>query len=184
VPLHCAFQFGLNIHTAAYVLMTAVIVSGVAGVAYYTSVPGRMTENRPGEKLAALLEHIAEIDGECSAMAATLPDAVTAAVRMSIEETHLGGGLLRQLSGTDPRCGTMRAVEMLSAEAARMDGARRAEVHRLLEVMGVKRSLVERVRRDTRYKALLELWLMFHVPLAMASVVAVAAHVFVVLYYG
>jgi len=183
VPLHCAFQFGANIHTAAYVLMVAVIVSGTAGVAYYTAIPERMTENRPGEKLAALLEHIAEIDVECRNMAEALPDSIARAVRVSIEETRLGGGLLRQISGTDPRCGTARALASLSEEAARMEGPRRGEVQRLLEILSVKRSLVARVRKDARYKGLLDLWLTFHVPLAMASLVAVAAHVFVVFYY-
>ncbi|HYC01013.1 MAG TPA: hypothetical protein VEC57_17900 [Candidatus Limnocylindrales bacterium] len=184
VPLHCAFQFGANIHTAAYALVVAVVVSGIAGVAYYTAIPERMTENRPGEKLAALLEHIAEIDSECRSMAESLPDAVARAIRVSIEETRLGGGLLRQLSGTDPRCGTARALAMLSAEAAQTEGSRRGEVQRLLEILSIKRSLVDRVRKDGRYKALLDLWLTFHVPLAMASLVAVAAHVFVVLYHG
>lgn len=183
VPLHSAFQFGVNLHTLAYVLLSMVIVSGVVGVAYYTSVPERMTENRPGEKLAALLEHIAELDAECRGMAEALPDAFAKAVRVSIDETRLGGGLFRQLSGRDPSCGTARALETAAREAADLEGSGRATVQRLLEVLSLKRSLVARVRRDIRYKALLELWLLFHVPLAIATLVAVAAHIVVVFLY-
>ena len=183
VPLHSAFQFGANLHTLAYVLMSMVIVSGVVGVAYYTSVPERMTENRPGEKLAALLEHIAELDAECRGMAEALPDAFAKAVRVSIDETRLGGGLFRQLSGRDRSCGTARALETAAREAADLEGSGRATVQRLLEVLSLKRSLVVRVRRDIRYKALLELWLLFHVPLAIATLVAVAAHIVVVFLY-
>jgi hypothetical protein len=183
VPLHAAFEFGTNLHTLAYVLLAATVVSGMVGVAYYTVVPEQMTANRPGEKIAALLEHIAEVDAECRDMAEALPDAVARAIRTSIDETRLGGGLLRQLAGADPGCGTGRALDIVAREAAAMEGAARAPVQRLLEVLSVKRSLVARVRRDIRYKALLDLWLTFHIPLAIATLVAVAAHVVVVFLY-
>lgn len=183
VPLHCGFQFGPNVHTLAYVLMLAVIVSGIVGVSTYSTVPERMTENRPGEKLAALLEQIAEIDTECLGMAETLPDGVTSAIRVSIEETRLGGGLMRQLAGADPRCGTARALDLVAREATLIEGAGRAQVQKVLEILSVKRALVVRVRKDIRYRSLMELWLVFHVPLSVATLVAVAAHIFIVFYY-
>ena len=54
---------------------------------------------------------------------------------------------------------------------------------RLLERLAIKQSLLGRVRRDVRLKALLDTWLVIHVPLALATVAAVAVHVFVVFYY-
>jgi hypothetical protein len=46
VPLHSAFEFGINVHTLAYVLMCVVVFSGVLGVGLYALVPTSMTMNR------------------------------------------------------------------------------------------------------------------------------------------
>ena len=77
VPLHCAFRFGWNVHTLAYALIVAVIISGMLGVAIYTLVPERMTHNRPGERLATLFEQVGAFDAECKTVAAALPTAIT-----------------------------------------------------------------------------------------------------------
>jgi len=183
VPLHCAFQFGINLHTLAFVLMSAVIVSGLMGAMYYATVPGQMTDNRPGDKLAGVLERIAQLDSECRGMAEALPDVYARAVVTSIEETRLGGSWLRQLSGVDPNCGTTRALDTIVDAMKRSKGSDPAAPGRLLETLNIKRALVGTVRREIRYKALLQLWLFLHVPLAVATVVAVAAHIVVVFLY-
>jgi hypothetical protein len=46
-----------------------------------------------------------------------------------------------------------------------------------------KSALVDRVRRDLRYRALLEVWLYAHVPLAFALLAALIAHVVSVFYF-
>jgi hypothetical protein len=183
VPLHAGFQFHWNVHTLAYALMVAVILSGVWGVWLYSRVPERMTENRPVGKLQALLQEIADIDSQWIAAARELPDYVAAATRMGVEETRIGGGLWRQLSGRDPRCGTARALDMLQGGAKGETAAERDRVGDLTELVSRKLVLLARVRRELRYKALLDLWLVFHVPAALAATLAVAIHVFLVFYY-
>jgi hypothetical protein len=112
-----------------------------------------------------------------------MPDFVAQATQVGIEETRIGGGLLRQLSGRDPRCGTARALAMLEAREQGTGGEQREQLSQLKKLIGRKQVLLRRVRRDARHKALLNLWLVFHVPLALATVAAVAVHVFVVFYY-
>jgi hypothetical protein len=184
VPLHSAFEFGWNIHTLAYAVMSAVVVSGFFGVGLYGFVPTPMTTNRPGEKLAALLQQIAEVDAQSRNLGRELPDFFSHVIQISIDETWIGGSLRRQLSAHDPHCGTARAVSMLREHHERVEPKLRESVNQLVELLARKQALLGRVRRDGRFKALLELWLLFHVPLAFASVVLVAAHVFIVLYYG
>ncbi len=184
VPLHAGFQFGWNLHTLAYAVMSTVIVSGFFGVGFYGIVPTPMTENRPGEKLASLLQQVAEIDVQCRNLARELPDSYSRDVQLAIDETRIGGSLRRQLAASDPDCGTSRALQAIRARDERLEPKTRDAVNQLVELLARKQALLARLRRDARYKALLELWLLFHVPLAVASVALVTLHVFVVLYYG
>ncbi len=59
----------------------------------------------------------------------------------------------------------------------------RDQVRALIEALSLKRRLLARVRRDVQYMALLDVWLVVHVPLAFGSVAALAIHIFVVFYY-
>jgi hypothetical protein len=179
MPLHSAFQFGWNLHTAALALAVLAVLTGVAGLGFYSSTPTRMTLNRPGQKLEGLIEQIGELDARCRTAAASLPDALAEAVLHAIEDTRIGGGGLALLRGYRPGA-TDAAIEQIR-ETPVAGHAERAS--RVLEMLTVKRRLLERIALDLRFKAMLDLWLMIHVPVAVASVAAVATHVFVVFYY-
>jgi hypothetical protein len=183
VMLHSGFDFGWNVHTGAFVLTVLVVLSGVFGVVVYTAVPERMTQNRPGEKLAALFERIQDIDTECNTLASSLPDTIARAVDDSIAQTRIGGGPMRLLRRRDRRCPTAHALRVVAEQKSSVEGAAREDVRKLEEMLDAKRSLLARVHTDLRLKALLDVWLFAHVPLASAALVAVAAHVFIVLYY-
>jgi len=178
VTLHTGFELGWNVHTLAYVLMLAVVFSGLYGVVAYMRVPGAMTENLGEETLAGLLLRVADVDREMRVKALSLPDPLLHLVDSSIAGTRLGGGFLRILTGRDPGCPTAwpAAARSLSGEAARLDK----------DVFGLllrKNQILERARRDLRHKAVLDLWLYFHVPLAFMLLAALAAHVVSVFIY-
>ena len=183
VPLHSAFQFGWNVHTLAYALMVGTILSGGVGILFYGVVPTSMTRNRSGEKLDAILEEIADLDAECRLLAVELPDTFAQAVAVAVDETQIGGPFLRQLSGRDEHCGTTRALEIIRDPDIDLDASEREQARKLLALLSLKQALLSRARTDLRYKALLELWQIVHVPLAFATVAAVSVHVFVVFYY-
>jgi len=183
VPLHSAFQFGWNVHTLAYVLMSLVIVSGFLGIAFYSLVPMAMTRNRNNTTLEAMLERIAEIDAECRLAADGLPDYYAQSVVISIDQTHIGGGIVKQLSGHDDQCGTSRALNRLRTSDIQLEGDAREQERKLLELVARKQLLLNQIRKDVRYKGLLDLWLVAHVPLAFATCAALLVHVFVVFWY-
>lgn len=185
VPLHCAFQFGWNVHTLAYALMVGVIATGIAGIYFYSSVPPEMTRNKPGQKLEALFQQIADGDAELKGLASGLPDHFAKAVARAIDGTRIGGGMLRQLSGEQPDCSTDKALKDVSTFSQDMSGdaQQRTDVRRLLELLSLRQALLGRIRRDLRYKALLDIWLVVHVPLSFAAIIAVFVHVFSVFYY-
>jgi hypothetical protein len=183
VPLHSAFEFGINIHTLAYAFMCVVCFSGMLGIAFYALVPTLMTRNRNNITLDAMLERIAEIDMVCRGAAEILPDYYAQAVMISIDETRIGGLLRSQLSGTDSDCGTSKALRRLRNSEIELDQDSKAQERKLVELIARKELLVRQIRRDVRYKALLDLWLIVHVPFAFATCAALIVHIFVVFWY-
>jgi len=174
VTLHTGFELGWNVHTLAYVLMLLVVASGLYGVFVYMRVPRAMTANLGEDTLEAIVLRLSDLDREMRENA--LAD-------RSVSGTRLGGGLMQLLSGRDRQCPTAAAVgewaqhaKRLTGESARLD----KEVYALLLQ---KNQLLERARRDLRYKAMLDLWLYFHVPLAFMLLAALAAHVISVFIY-
>ncbi|MFK7896033.1 MAG: hypothetical protein AB8G23_09375 [Myxococcota bacterium] len=183
VPLHSAFEFGLNVHTLAFALMSVVVLSGILGVAFYALVPTSMTRNRNNITLDAMLERIAEIDSECRIAAGGLPDYYARAVVTSIDETHIGGGFRAQLSGNDPQCGTTRALKSLRTSDIDLDGEAKGQERKLVELIARKELLLKQIRKDVRFKGVLDLWLIVHVPFAFATCAALLVHIFVVFWY-
>ena len=53
----------------------------------------------------------------------------------------------------------------------------------LVELLARKELLLKQIRRDVRFKGLLDLWLIVHVPFAFATCAALLVHVFVVFWY-
>jgi hypothetical protein len=183
VTLHTGFELGWNIHTLAYVLMVLTVLSGFYGVFVYLRVPRVMTANLGEDTLEAIVLRVGDIDREMREKALSLPDTLFALVEKSVQGTRLGGNLQRIVSGVDPQCPTAAAVrewprhaKSLTGEAAKLDK----------EVFGLllqKNTLLERARRDLRYKAILDLWLYFHVPLAFMLLAALTVHVVSVFIY-
>ena len=181
--LHTGFELGWNVHTLAYVLMLLVVFSGFYGVFVYLRVPGAMTENLGDLTLEAIVLRVGDLDRQMREKALSLPDDLFALIDKSVAGTRLGGGFWRLVSGRDPECPTARAVQVwpqqakrLTGEAARLD----KEVYALLLQ---KHQLLERARRDLRLKAILDLWLYVHVPLAFMMLATLVAHVISVFIY-
>jgi hypothetical protein len=180
--LHTGFHFGWNIHTLAYALMCGVIASGVAGVFCYARVPRLMTENRHGMAIAQMLGRIAGLDDELRTAALAVDDKTAGLVQYSVEQTTLGGTFWRQLSGRCPDCATAAALAGIGeAEADTTEEQRRAD-RQVRVLLQEKSRLLDRARRDIRYKALMDIWLYFHVPLSFALLAALLAHVVAVFY--
>ncbi len=180
--LHTGFEFGANVHTLAYLLMLAVIASGFWGMYFYIRNPARMSAALRGETLEQHLLAIEEIDSECRSMAMNHVDYVNRALLESIN-APLFDNFWQQFSGRNPRCRTMAVTRLLgtvdpklSKEQARIN----ADLYRL---QLQKLSRLGRLRSYTRQKTWLDAWLMLHVPLSVALLAALTAHIVSVFFY-
>jgi hypothetical protein len=181
--LHAAFQVGWNVHTLAYVLMMLVIASGFYGVYAYLRYPTVMTENLGEDTLEGLVLKIADIDREARRLALGMSDDVNRAVLASVKDTRIGGGVYAQLRDSVSSCPTTAAVRLVKTLATTVKGEAARQHQELYGLMLRKERLVARARTDIRFKAIMDIWLYFHVPLSIALLAALVAHIVAVFFY-
>ncbi len=181
--LHSGFQFGINVHTLAYALMVLVIGSGAFGLYAYMRYPRLRSVNRGEGALGDVWALVAGMSRDCYEIARDLPDEVYRLVEDADKETRIGGSVWRQLSGTDPNCASTRALDQVRELAEKYSGRDADAARRLVRVLARKVELLTRIRRDIQYKALLDIWLYFHIPLSVALLGALAIHIISVFLY-
>lgn len=182
--LHTGFQFGWNIHTAAYAFMMIVIISGIVGIYFYATIPQALSNNRDEMTETQMLESLRSLDRQLHEAAQPLSAEHAALVLQSLEQDPFGGGFIRRISGKYPNCATRAAQADLRRERAyqpRMGGDDPLDkVDALLEK---KEATLGRVRRHLRLKALLQVWLFIHVPMTFALIASLSAHIISVFFY-
>jgi hypothetical protein len=182
--LHTGFEIGVNLHTLAYVLMLLVVFSGIYGVLVFLREPERMTAAMGEDDVPTLLLQIQEIDQQAARLALQLPDEFNALVQAAAQNTRLQGSVFQHAFQTLARgCPTRRAVERMQQLNRKLKDeiARQGrEVHGL---MLARRTAVEKIRAELRSLARLRLWLLMHVPLSFALLIALASHIVSVFIY-
>lgn len=175
--LHTGFQFGWNVHTLAYGLMILVIASGAWGIAAYATLPGALSANREEMTREQMLEGLRAVDRQLEDAAQPLRREQAELVLAVVSQDPFAGGLLARLSGTWRGCATARAIEGF-APASDDPAADRVE-----KLLIRRKAHLDRLRRQMRLQALLEVWLYVHVPATIALLAALTAHIVSVFYY-
>ena len=205
VTLHAGFQVGWNVHTLAWVLTCLVVASGIFGVLVYLRYPQLLSTNRAAQTKAQLLGELADIDARCLRVATSMPVEFGESLRANRDRTLLGGTVLALLAGRDrsqillPVGGagdaTLRYEQVANPDqravldwlglrlSASTDGVLSRQLQELLSLVGARRTLLGRLRRDAQLKAWLEIWLYIHVPLSFGLLAALLAHVLAVFIY-
>lgn len=183
VTLHTGFELGWNIHSLAYVLMLVVIFSGFYGVYAYLRFPRMMTEKMGEDTLESLFLKIADLDQEARKIALQLPDEINRAVLNASQQTRIGGGFFQQLSGRQKNCPTASALLTIQNLGATLKDEHAKTNRELYFQMLSKQTLVNRAREDVMFRARLAVWLYFHVPLSIALLAALIAHIVSVFFY-
>ena len=157
------------------------------GVYAYLHYPQYMTANLAGETLDTMLLAVRDLEGKCRRIALDLPDEVNELVRTAIEKSAkksaLRGSLRRQLAGIDAAHPMRMARDRLLRIGTALTGDQSKVLGQLVAEMTRIVVLTDRVRTDLRFRALLQLWLYFHVPLSFALLAALIAHVTSVFYF-
>ena len=199
VLLHTGFQFGVNVHTLALVLMILVVLSGIFGVYMYIKYPLRLSENRQGAGRSDLVDQIDDIDRRAKRVAEGLPRGYGELIHSGINRTVVGGSGWAMITGRDnsqvvlptgdeytvvANPGQEAALDWLADQQSRsMDAETAAKMAELSGLLRNKRKLLERLREDIRLQAMLEVWLYIHVPLSVGLLAALVVHITTVFVY-
>ncbi|PTD26091.1 hypothetical protein [Sphingomonas fennica] len=181
--LHTGFQFGWNVHTLAYALMMIVIISGIYGIAVYSTLPRVLSANRGETTQAQMLDNLRQLDRQLHEAAQPLGQRHAEIVRMSLDDDPFGGGLIARLTGRYPKCGTRAAQEAIRIETGPRPAIGDDALERIDVLLERKEAALARIRQHLKLKALLEIWLYVHVPLTFALIAALFAHIFSVFFY-
>jgi hypothetical protein len=195
--LHCAADFHWNIHTIAYLLMCAVVLSGIVGILAYMNFPRQLSANREGGSRAQLFAELFDLDKEGRVLGQRCDPRVAAAVKSSIERTTIGGGVAAQLLGIDrslfepaesaaadgkpglARNADQRAViAWIASRVPRADkSAEAGNLQALVLLLCRRQTVLRRIRRDIQIQGWLKIWLYVHVPLTIAALGALTVHI-------
>ena len=173
--LHTGFQIGWNVHTLAYVLMLLVIITGIYGVVVYATLPASLSANRNEMTRAQMLDALTAIDRQLESAAQPLGRAEADLVIAALAQDVFAGGPLARLTGSYPGCATTRALRGMGGS-----GEATTRVAALLEK---RREQLDQIRGALRIRAMLEIWLFIHIPLTIALIAALTAHVISVFFY-
>lgn len=173
--LHAGFQFGWNVHTLAYALMLLVIASGIWGVVQYRRLPRRLSDNRAETSERAMVAALAENGRALAEAAQPLADREAALVEGAIAGPVVARSLPLRLAGRVAGCGTARALAGIAPGEPGRDAVRA-----LLEARAAQ---LGQMRRNAALKSRLQLWLLVHVPMTVALLVALVAHIIAVFYF-
>lgn len=204
VSLHSALQFGVNVHSLAYVLMCIVMLSGFIGLYFYRRYPQLMARNRRNQSQRQLFSELNELNREGRALAKRCHPDLTSAVDTAIARTTIGGGLLDQLLARDASTIVMMEDDtkggmqhkpvsnqdqqtIIDYVAKCIPRARKqgeaANLQSLLEVVCRRQTVTRQLRQDIKFNARLKVWLWVHVPFTIALLAALTIHVISVFYY-
>lgn len=173
--LHTGFQIGWNVHTLAYVLMLLVIATGIYGVVVYATLPASLSANRKEMTRAQMLDALTAIDRQLESAAQPLGRAEADLVIAALAQDVFYGGPIARLTGRYPGCATARALQGIGH-------ASEAET-RVTALLERRRDQLAQIRGALRIRAMLEIWLFIHIPLTIALIAALTAHVISVFYY-
>lgn len=172
VPLHSAFRFGLNVHTAAYVFMALTILTGIWGVANYATLSGKIQAHRGGAKDEALIEQIDSLTEKIDRICVGKSEGFFTLFNRFDFTFRPGFRALLRIP-TIPIVDQQLVTELLRG----VPETEREDAIMMVGMLDQRGDLARLIIDQARIKALLKVWLYLHVPISVALCVTLAIHI-------
>jgi len=187
VLLHSGFQFGLNIHSFALLLLVLVIGSGVVGAYAYLTLPQRFSGLGPEvvahgkESIQQELQQVTrDMLSQCAGKSPTLVRICEREIQHGLPGPFAGWRILLQQPLSPSATLTLQEFQTYLEQ---IPAAEQTTLQRLAALAARKREIEYRLVSQMRLQNLLEAWLYIHVPMSIMMLVAVLIHIATVLYY-
>ena len=179
--LHTGFRFHDGIAVATFVLVSIVIVSGVAGAILYLTVPRLLTEVESNLTVAEISDQLNQLGRSMARIASGKSAPFQRIYAELIRESRPGW-----LAGWRLLF-TRRRQKQTAGDWSNLVGLvgrdEQEELRQMLVVSRQRKELLLRLVYQQRYKNILEAWLYVHVPFTIAAMVFAVVHVAAVFYY-
>jgi len=187
VLYHSGFRFEDKVAVAALAVLAAVVLTGLFGAILYTTVPRMLTDvqgDASPEEISAEIQRFLRSMARLAEGKSPTFQRVQQSLAAELEPRSLSGWRILFRSARLARQGRTGDGSEDWTELMRRVGAE--EQDDLRELLVRSRQAKEQLLRLTaqqKYRNLLEVWLYAHIPLSLALVVLVLAHLAAVFYY-
>lgn len=187
VLYHSGFRFQDKVAVAALVVLVLVVLTGLFGAILYTTVPRILTDVQgdagPEEISSEVQRFLRSMDRLAEGKSATFRRVHDSLVR-ELRPRPLSGWRILFRSA---RVGRRRTAEDGGGEwtelLRRVGKEEQDDLRELLVRSRQAKEQLQRLVAQQKYKNLLDVWLYAHIPLSLALVVLVLAHLVAVFYY-
>lgn len=183
VALHAGFRFHDRVATASFAVLLLVVATGFVGARLYATVPRQLTRVASNLTAEEISEQLNQLAGSMARLAAGRSESFRRIADRLLAETRppsaAGWRLVFRGAGASSEVAD-ESWEVLLALVAEEE---REPLRKLLVLARQHRELHRRLRLQQRYQNLLQVWLYLHLPLSVALVVLVVAHVLGALYF-
>jgi len=176
VPLHSGFEMGLNIHGLTYFLMVVIVLSGIWGAVNYKTLAPQIESHRGAGNFKTLIEQIYAQSKALDDLCAEKSDRFLQ-FRDSIDPKWPLS--LWQLLWLRPEDSQKKGQNQIAS----LPETEKSDAITSLKITEKKREIIVLVSRETKTGIKLKVWLLLHLPLSFALLIAVITHIVVVLVY-
>ncbi len=182
IVAHTGFRFQDKIAVALFIVISLVISTGILGALLYKTIPRELTEiqsNLTGQEISDQLNQLSKAMARLSSGKSSPFQRIYYSLQLEAMPGFLAGWKLvfssaRRSERTGDWTGLVGMVEKDEQE----------ELRQLLVASRQQKELHLRLVYQQRYRNILDFWLYLHLPLSVAMLVLIVAHVWGVFYYG
>lgn len=182
VAFHTGFRFQDRVAVALLWVFGAVAVSGIIGAVLYSTVPRALTEvegNLPGDAISEQINQLAKSMARVASNKSETFQSIYRAMEREVRPSPLAGWILL-FRGRVSRTGPPPWSHLVESVPKSEQG----ELRQMILLSRQQKELHSTLRDQKRYRNLLEVWRLIHLPLSIALLLLLVAHVWGALRYA
>ncbi|MCM2313630.1 MAG: hypothetical protein NDJ92_00570 [Thermoanaerobaculia bacterium] len=182
IVAHTGLRFQDKIAVALFVVIVGVIATGIFGALLYKTIPRELTEiqsNLTGQEISDQLNQLSKAMARIASGKSSPFQRIYYSLQREAMPGFLAGWKLILSSGKrNEKAGDWTGL------VGMVEKSEQDELRQLLVASRQQKELHLRLVYQQRYRNILDFWLYLHIPLSVAMIVLIFAHVWGVFYYG